>query len=107
MCLLGEEQTDVIQGLMTSLKDRVRMVQTFVDEKEMISSKEKFTTVICFHKYSASDDNTLAMCDFRAAINVNSQVCVTYASTYPSSVDVLPCNDAIKSAFDIYSDVRD
>lgn len=72
VCLMGQETSDIIQGLKESLKGRVNCVDYFKSESD-VKSSVNYNTVVCIHDKEMSQENQ--MLRLGSVLDLDRQVC--------------------------------
>lgn len=72
VCLLGEQESEILQRLIDSLRNRVRCVDCFVT-KINPETDRLYNIIICLHENMIDEESQLI--SFGTLLDVNRQVC--------------------------------
>lgn len=75
ICLMGREDSDVIQGLHEALRNRVCRVECYVSRSDMKPNQDAFNTIVCLHDTQTREiDQESQMLKFGSILDVERQV---------------------------------
>lgn len=75
VCLMGREDSEVIQNLKEALKNRVSRVECLISGNDLKPTQDSFNTIVCLHDREIDQENQMQK--FASVLDVDREVHIT------------------------------